>query len=106
LNTQIIHLKKFFETASKMDWYKHTLFVITADHASAEIAYPEYNTAWGYFSIPVFFYQPEKNWSEFKPEIIQQIDIMPTILGYLHYDKPYVAFGRDIFKENEEPFCL
>ncbi len=96
-------LKKFFETASKMDWYKHTLFVITADHASAEIAYPEYNTAWGYFSIPVFFYQPENDWHEFKPEIIQQIDIMPTILGYLHYDKPYVAFGRDIFKENEEP---
>lgn len=99
-------LKKFFETASKMDWYKHTLFVITADHASAEIAYPEYNTAWGYFSIPVFFYQPEKNWGEFKPEIIQQIDIMPTILGYLHYDKPYIAFGRDIFKENEEPFAF
>jgi phosphoglycerol transferase MdoB-like AlkP superfamily enzyme len=43
---------------------------------------------------------------EFKPEIIQQIDIMPTILGYLHYDKPYVAFGRDIFKENEEPFAF
>jgi len=99
-------LKKFFETASKMDWYKNTLFVITADHASAEIAYPEYNTAWGYFSVPVFFYHPEKNWSEFKPEIIQQIDIMPTILGYLHYDKPYVAFGRDVFKENEEPFAF
>jgi phosphoglycerol transferase MdoB-like AlkP superfamily enzyme len=99
-------LRKFFETASKMDWYKNTLFVITADHASAEIAYPEYNTAWGYFSIPVFFYQPSKDWHEFKPEIIQQIDIMPTILGYLHYDKPYIAFGRDIFKEDEEPFAF
>ena len=99
-------LKKFFETASKMPWYKNTLFVFTADHASAEIAYPEYKTPWGYFSIPIFFFKPGSNWHDFKPEIVQQIDIMPTILGYLNYDKPYIAFGRDAFKEKEEPFAF
>jgi phosphoglycerol transferase MdoB-like AlkP superfamily enzyme len=99
-------LRKFFETASKMPWYKNTLFVFTADHASAEVAYPEYNTPWGYFSIPIFFYKPGSDWHEFKPEIIQQIDIMPTILGYLNYDKPYIAFGRDVFKQDEEPFAF
>ena len=99
-------LKKFFETASKMPWYKNTLFVFTADHASAEIAYPEYNTAWGYFSIPIFFYKPGSDWHDFAPEIVQQIDIMPTILGYLNYDKPYIAFGRDAFKRVEEPFAF
>ncbi len=99
-------LRKFFETASKMPWYKNTLFVFTADHASAEVAYPEYNTPWGYFSIPIFFYKPGSDWHEFKPEIIQQIDIMPTILGYLHYDKPYIAFGRDVFNHKEEPFAF
>ena len=31
---------------------------------------------------------------------------MPTILGYLNYDKPYIAFGRDAFKEEEEPFAF
>ena len=29
-------LKRFFETASKEDWYKITLFVITSDHTSSE----------------------------------------------------------------------
>ena len=29
--------------------------------------------------------------------IAQQIDIMPTVLGYLGYEKPYVAFGCDLF---------
>ena len=29
--------------------------------------------------------------------IAQQIDIMPTILGYLGYDEPYVGFGCDLF---------
>jgi len=99
-------LRKFFETARKMPWYKNTLFVFTADHASADIQYQEYNSAWGYFSIPIFFYKPGADWSSFKPEIVQQIDIMPTILGYLNYDKPYVAFGRDIFKEDTEPFAF
>ncbi len=99
-------LKKFFETASKMPWYKNTLFVISADHASAQIKVPEYNTAWGYFSIPIFFFQPGTDWNSFTPEIIQQIDIMPTVLGALHYDKPYVAFGRDIFHDKTRPFAF
>src|SRR5258708_15061865 len=99
-------LRRFFETARKIPWYKNTLFVFTADHASADIQYQEYNSAWGYFSIPIFFYKPGADWSSFKPEIVQQIDIMPTILGYLNYDKPYVAFGRDIFKEDTEPFAF
>jgi phosphoglycerol transferase MdoB-like AlkP superfamily enzyme len=98
-------LRKFFETASKMPWYKNTLFVFTADHASAEIGYPEYNTPWGYFAIPVFFYKPGVNGGGMKDEIVQQIDILPTVLGYLNYDKPYVAFGRDI-NQQEKPFAF
>ena len=99
-------LKKFFETASTMPWFKNTLFVFTADHASAEIQYKQYNSIWGYFSIPIFFYKPGEDWSSFKPEIIQQIDIMPTVLGYLNYDKPYIAYGRDVFKDETEPFAF
>jgi phosphoglycerol transferase MdoB-like AlkP superfamily enzyme len=99
-------LKRFFESASKMPWYKNTLFVFTADHASAAIKYPEYNTAWGYFSIPVFFYKPGSDWKTNSQEIIQQIDIMPTVLGYLKYDEPYVAYGRDLFNSPKESFAF
>ena len=60
----------------------------------------------GYFSIPVFFYNPSEDWHSLNQEIIQQVDIMPTVLGYLHYDKPYVAFGRDIFKNDKIPFAF
>ncbi|MEO6282227.1 MAG: LTA synthase family protein, partial [Dyadobacter sp.] len=28
---------------------------------------------------------------------VQQIDILPSVLGYLHYDKPYFAYGKNIF---------
>lgn len=99
-------LKKFFEKASTMPWYKNTLFVITADHASAQIRLKEYNTAWGYFSIPIFFFEPDNAPMKMEPAIIQQIDIMPTILSHLHYDKPYVAFGRDIFDLSTRPVAF
>ncbi len=96
-------LRKFFAKASTMPWYKNTLFVISADHASAQIRLKEYNTAWGYFSIPIFFFEPGNPAMPMAPSIIQQIDIMPTVLSRLHYDKPYVAFGRDIFDPRSTP---
>ncbi|MBS1951206.1 MAG: Phosphoglycerol transferase-like protein [Cytophagales bacterium] len=93
-------LRKFFNKARKMPWFEHTLFVISADHASAEIQLPEYNSAWGYFSIPIFFYKPGEGGRSMKDEIIQQIDIMPSVLGHLHYPKPYLAFGQNVFAGN------
>ena len=89
-------LKKFFEKAEKQPWFKNTLFVITADHTSMT-QYPEYVTDLGLYKVPIFFYAPGipelKGWDETK--IVEQIDIMPTVLGILGYDKPYVAFGQD-----------
>lgn len=96
-------LRKFFEKAKTMDWYKNTLFVITADHASAQIKLKEYNTAWGYFAIPVFFFEPGQPQAPMKPEIIQQIDIMPTVLSRLGYDRPYLAFGRNALDTTTRP---
>jgi len=99
-------LKKFFKSAARLPWFKNTIFVITADHASAEIQLPEYNSAWGYFSIPILFYRPGENGGGLKPGIIQQIDIMPSLLGAIHFDKPYLAFGRDVFHDRSRPLAF
>jgi phosphoglycerol transferase MdoB-like AlkP superfamily enzyme len=99
-------LRKFFEKVSKMPWYDSTLFVITADHTSSEIQYEENKTAWGFYSIPIIFFKPDNSLSGRDQSIAQQIDIMPSVLSYLHYDAPYVAFGRDIFSTEVEPFAF
>jgi len=99
-------LKKFFEKVSKQPWYNNTLFVITADHTSSNIEFPEHRTAWGFYSIPIIFFKPDHSLAGRENVITQQIDIMPTVLGYLHYDKPFVAFGRDAFKHDTEPFAF
>ena len=95
-------LKRFFETASKQPWFENTLFVLTADHTNLSEV-PEYQTSLGGFSVPIVFFDPSGEMPKGKKEgIAQQIDIMPTILGYLGYQKPYVAFGCDLFHTSAE----
>lgn len=89
-------LKKFFETASKQPWFKNTLFVITADHTN-QPSDPYYKADCGTFAVPIIFYRPDESLKGNVETIVQQIDIMPSVLGYLGYKKPYIAFGRDIF---------
>ena len=89
-------LKRFFEKASKQPWYNNTLFVITADHTN-QTEHPEYQNECGIFSVPVIFFAPGKDdLKGQRPGIAQQTDIMPTVLGYLGYDKSFVAFGSDL----------
>lgn len=99
-------LKKFFTKASKMPWYNNTLFVITADHVSSNIIFPESHTTWGLYSVPILFFKPDNSLQDSETQVVQQIDIMPSVLGYLHYDRPYVAFGRNVFDNSSAPFAF
>ena len=101
-------LKRFFETASHQPWFQNTLFVITADHVSQQID-PFYCTTLGNYAVPIILYAPgDASLHGYDQErIVEQIDIMPTVLNYLHYDQPYIAFGRDMLdKAPEKGFAL
>ena len=98
-------LKRFFEYAKKQKWYENTLFVITADHTNHSIE-PRYKTTAGCFDIPVIFFSPTAD-TPFTPgidstTIAQQIDIMPTILEYTGYGKPFIAFGKSLISTPAE----
>ncbi|MBQ3362406.1 MAG: LTA synthase family protein [Muribaculaceae bacterium] len=90
-------LKRFFETASQQPWFNNTLFVITADHVSQQID-PFYCTTLGNYCVPIILYAPgDPSLHGYDEErVVEQVDIMPTVLSYLHYDKPYIAFGCDM----------
>ncbi len=88
---------KFFETASKQPWFKNTVFVLTSDHTNG-LDHPEFGTDLGVFSSPIIIYSPSGDIpAQRRHCIAQQIDIMPSVLGFLGYNKPYVAFGQDLF---------
>lgn len=96
-----LSIRKFFATASKMPWYKNTLFVFVADHVSPKIAFEETYSAKGHTAIQYFLYTPDGSLRGESYDVTQQLDIMPTVLGLLGYAKPYFAFGRDVFHETE-----
>ncbi len=98
-------LKKFFDKAKTMPWYKNTLFVITADHCS-ESDFKEYKTLINYFAVPLIFYKPDNSLKGVDESIAQQIDIMPSILGYLNYPNRYIAFGDNLFDKTSKRFAI
>ena len=89
-------LRLFFKTASRQPWYNNTLFVITADHTNAS-SHDEFGTSLGAFSVPIVIFDPSGELPcGMLPTVAQQIDIMPTLLSILGYDKPFIAFGKNL----------
>ena len=87
-------LRQFFNYAKTQPWYDHTLFVITADHTN-QLSMPEYTNALGQYRVPVAFYSPTAMPAEQKTDVVSQTDIMPSVLAFTGYNKPFFAFGED-----------
>lgn len=102
-------LKQFFAEASKTSWFKNTLFVITADHSylAGIDSFGYYNANMGLYAIPVMFFHP--GFSAFKGrnhQVMQQIDILPTILDLLHYPDSFYALGSSALDSNRKGFVF
>ena len=94
---------KFFEKASREPWFNNTIFVLTSDHTNLS-DHAFYETDLGGFCSPIIIYEPGN--ADRDPMILdkiaQQIDILPTVLGMLHYQKPFFAFGIDVLNTPAE----
>lgn len=105
-------LRKFFDAARRTDWYANTIFVITADHPGQGLT-REYNDYNGWYRIPMMFYIPEyeetliangPEWSTHmvNSRIMQQTDILPTLLDYLGVNAKTVCFGTSAFRNEKQ----
>ena len=92
---------KFFERVSREPWFKNTIFVLTSDHTNLS-DHAFYQTDLGGFCSPIVIYDPSAGVGEMQDKIAQQIDILPTVMGMLHYPKPYFAFGIDLLNTPKE----
>ncbi|MBQ6062090.1 MAG: sulfatase-like hydrolase/transferase [Prevotella sp.] len=94
---------KFFEKVSKEPWFNNTIFVLTSDHTNLS-DHEYYQTDLGGFCSPIIIYEPgnAERQPEVQDKIAQQIDILPTVMGMLHYPKPYFGFGIDLFNTPTE----
>ena len=100
-------LRAFFHYAQQQDWYQNTLFVLTADHTN-QVSLPQYANAKGLFEVPIAFYSPRWNQGYLHTQgAVSQTDIMPSVLAYLGYTKPYFAFGENaLTQEKQHPWAV
>ena len=96
-------ISKFFQRVSSEPWFQNTIFVLTSDHTNLS-DHEYYQTDLGGFCSPIIIYEPGNGARipEIQDKIAQQIDILPTVMGMLHYPKPYFAFGIDLFNTKAE----
>ncbi len=98
-------MRHFFKTASKMPWFKNTIFIISADHCNQSYL-PEYNSTIGRHAIPIIFYEPgDPKEVKMDSTLTQQIDIMPRLLRKLNYTGKILTFGNDP-KTEKHPFVV
>ncbi len=91
-------LRKFFDSCKNTAWFNNTIFIITADHMSQH-SLSKYKNNWGVFAIPMMIYVPgnEKYVGFNDSTIVQQTDILPTVMHMVGSSSPYVSFGNDMF---------
>lgn len=94
-------LGRFIAEAKKKPWFKNTVFVIVADHCASSAGKWEINI--DKHHIPAIIYnlhhKPQKI-----DQLTSQIDLMPTLFGYLNWTYNTVLYGEDInqMKAGEE----
>ena len=89
----------FFERFGSEEWFRRTIFVFVADHVSSEKFAAETRSYPGNYHIIGFMYTPDGALRGQVGEVVQQLDIMPTLLGLLGNTESYFAFGRDVLNE-------
>lgn len=99
-------LRKFFNAAKKEAWYNNTIFVLVADHDNL-IYYDEYGKDQNLHSVPILFFSPNEKYKGINNDWAQQIDIYPTLLDMIGYDKPFRSWGRSLIsKDKVTPFVM
>lgn len=97
-------LKNFMEGCASKSWYQNTIFVFVGDHGvnlPAPTDVPlSYNHVPLIIHAPGLFAKPEVH-----PELANQTDIFPTIMGLLRQDYVQNTLGYDLFHE-KRPFAF
>ncbi|HEY0433037.1 MAG TPA: LTA synthase family protein, partial [Chitinophagaceae bacterium] len=106
--------RKFMDAASREEYFHNTIFVFIGDHGVSGNATGLYPSVWTNERltdehVPLLFYAPYLLKPELHPEIVSQVDVLPTIAGMIQ--EPYVntTLGRDLLdpaKKNNYAFTM
>jgi hypothetical protein len=61
----------------------------------------------GQYAIPIIFFCPSDiTLRGYYDRPVQQLDILPSVLQYLGYPKPFFAYGNSIFNNAEPRYAI
>jgi len=94
-------LKQFFAMSKKQSWFNNTVFVIVADHCASSSGKTELPLE--KYRIPAMVYAPGFITPKQVPTLMSQIDLMPTVMGMLHFSYESKFYGQDVFSPDYKP---
>ena len=98
-------MSQFFHLAKKESWFKNTIFIITADHTSPYSYNKKYKNKVGRYAIPLIIFSGDSSIQGTNNKIVQQIDIMPSVLELTNYNKKYFTFGKSMINGEDWAVC-
>lgn len=91
-------IQQFFEKAKTKPWYKNTVFIIMSDHCAYSAGRTEINIQ--NHHIPAYIFNLKNQTPKEVGKLSSQIDIFPTLFGYLNWSYKSNLFGKDISRMN------
>jgi len=99
-------LQQFFKSAKKEPWFNNTIFVFVGDHTNT-VFYDEYKTEMAKNVVAMMIYKPNSTLKGEYKEWSQQMDLYPTILDLMGYEKPFRSWGRSLVGDTKvAPFAV
>ena len=98
-----LSLLKFFNTIKKEDWYANTIFAIISDHTTDDY-YDYYKQKIAHHRLPIILFSPNKALipQGSSDTLGQQIDIFPTLVDLMGYQKPFRSWGRSLLSDKAD----
>lgn len=93
-------LQQFLAAAKTKPWFENTVFVIMSDHCAFSAGRTEINVE--NHHIPAFIYNLKGNKPHEVDKLSSQIDMFPTLFGYLNWSYVSNLYGKDISKMKKE----
>jgi len=97
-------LKELFKKARTKPWFKHTVFVIIADHCASSAGKDEIDVA--NYHIPAFIVNLPEAQHQKIDRLCSQIDLWPTLFSLFHWNYESDFFGQDVLDPHFEPRAL
>ncbi len=89
-------IKQLIEESRSHPWFNNTIFVIVADHTAGGAGKSELDPA--AYHIPMLVYAPGIIKPGKMEKMVSQIDVAPTLLGFLNMDYDSRFYGRDAMR--------